>query len=41
VTNVVFAGPDNLHGGLQFAGEQGGFDGVVLDEAAAEAPPMK
>jgi len=26
VTNVVFAVQINLHGGLQFAGEQGGSD---------------
>ena len=37
VADVVFAGPDDLHGRAGFAGDESGFDGVVLNEAAAEA----
>src|SRR5882724_8782294 len=37
VANVILARPDDLDRGMSIAGDQGSFDGVVLNEAAAEA----
>src|SRR6266849_2467767 len=36
VTNVILARPDDLDRSMSVAGDQGGFDGVVLNEAAAK-----
>ncbi len=37
VTNVILARPDDLDRSMGIAGDQGSFDGVVLNKAAAEA----
>src|SRR6266446_6051147 len=37
VANVIFTRPDDLDRGMSIAGDQSGFDGVVLNKAAAEA----
>src|SRR6202035_4204454 len=37
VTHVVFPGPDDLHGRAGIAGDEGRFDGVVLNQAADKA----
>src|SRR5713101_9968878 len=37
VANVILASPDDLDWSVSVAGDQGGFDGVVLNEAATEA----
>src|SRR6516225_5831301 len=41
VANVVFAGPDDFDGSFGEAGNERGFDGVILNEAAAEAAADK
>jgi len=37
VANVILASPDDLDWSVSVAGDQGGFDGVVLNEAPTEA----
>src|SRR5215472_1226628 len=41
VADVVFAGPDDFDGSFRGAGNERGFDGVILNEAAAEAAANK
>src|SRR5215468_8197333 len=41
VTDVVFAGPDDFDGSFGGAGNERGFDGVILNKAAAEAAANK
>src|SRR6266481_4269120 len=36
VADVILARPDDLHGSADIAGNEGGFNGVILNEAAAE-----
>src|SRR5260370_11464930 len=36
VADVVLARPDDLHGSADIAGNEGRFNGVILNEAAAE-----
>ncbi len=37
VMNVVLASPDDLNRGFRLAGEKRSFDGVILNQATAEA----